>query len=60
MSDDEEITVTLTVREARALAFSSNLFAEAFAAREDEDEPSAGTTGATKLEIALMEIGAPV
>jgi hypothetical protein len=58
--NDEEITVTLSVREARALAFCANLLGEVFAAREDEDEPAAGTTGAMKLEVALVQVGAPV
>jgi len=60
MTDNEQITVTLTAREARALAFSSNLFGEVLAARLDEDQPCAGATGAVKLEVALMEIGAAV
>lgn len=60
MTHDEQITVTLTARESRALAFSANLFGEVLAARLDEDQPCAGATGAVKLEVALMEIEATV
>lgn len=54
--NDREVVVRLTVHEARALAFCSNLFGEVFAERVGEhNEPFAAESGAMKLEVALVQ-----